>query len=186
MAGKVAAGNPHLRVCTPGSETTPLSQIPLHDTAYGCMWPVGSNEGCTSMCDHRLQSKLDQERDASGRLKQQLSSSKGVARAYACTTCTAMCIGFSCPLSPTTNPVAPADMVEQLHAQLEEGRRQGADSKAASSKTDALCQQLRDKLEGLQRAAAAEQRSLQVCTHITEVWEEWPDAQVCTWHLCGA
>ena len=126
------------------------------------------------MCDHRLQSELDQERDRTDNLKQQLSSSKGLTIPFACRVCIAMCIDSSCPLSPSTNPVAPADMVERLQAELESSRRQSADSKAARTRADALCQQLRDKLEALQRAAAAEHGSLQVYTRMLDVWEEWP------------
>ena len=60
--------------------------------------------------------------------------------------------------------IATADKVEQLSAELHKSRRQSADSKSAKGGSDALCKQLRDKLEALQRAAATENHSLQVRT----------------------
>ena len=52
--------------------------------------------------------------------------------------------------------------MEQLRNQLEESRRQSADSRAVASKSDVLCKQLHEKLIAQQRAAATENASLQV------------------------
>ena len=55
----------------------------------------------------------------------------------------------------------PVEKAQQLQALLKESRRENIASKADKLTSDALCKQLREKLEAAQSASAAEQDGLQ-------------------------